>query len=106
MKEATKMFIGTHDFKAFMASGSDIQDTVRTIYKLDIVDRGKNLYIYIKGNGFLYNMVRIIVGTLIEIGMDKMQISQIEKLFEIKDRAMAGHTAPSQGLFLDRVYYP
>lgn len=46
------------------------------------------------------------MGTLIEIGMDKMQISQIEKLFEIKDRAMAGHTAPSQGLFLDRVYYP
>lgn len=106
MREAAKMFTGIHDFRAFMATGSDIRDTVRTIYGLDIVNKGKNLCIYIKGNGFLYNMVRIIVGTLIEIGTGKMQISQIEQLFEIKDRAMAGHTAPPQGLFLDRVYYP
>ncbi|MFW5649434.1 MAG: tRNA pseudouridine(38-40) synthase TruA [Candidatus Alkaliphilus sp. MAG34] len=106
MKEAAKMFIGTHDFRAFMASGSDVRGTVRTIYESDIVNKGKSLYIYIKGNGFLYNMVRIIVGTLVEIGLGKMQTDWIEQSFEIGDRAMAGHTAPPQGLFLDKVYYP
>ncbi|HZK56988.1 MAG TPA: tRNA pseudouridine(38-40) synthase TruA [Clostridia bacterium] len=106
MQEAAKMFIGTHDFRAFMASGSDVRGTVRTIYESDIVNKGKSLYVYIKGNGFLYNMVRIIVGTLVEIGLGKMQIDRIEQLFEIGDRAMAGHTAPAQGLFLDKVYYP
>lgn len=105
MREAAKMLIGTHDFRAFMTSGSSVQDTVRTIYELDIINEGKSLYIYIKGDGFLYNMVRIIIGTLIEIGTGKMQISQIEKLFETKERTVAGQTAPPQGLFLDKVYY-
>lgn len=105
MREAAKMLIGTHDFRAFMTSGSSVQDTVRTICELDIINEGKSLYIYIKGDGFLYNMVRIIIGTLIEIGAGKMQISQIEKLFETKERTVAGHTAPPQGLFLDKVYY-
>ncbi len=106
MKKAAKMFIGTHDFRAFMASGSTVRNTTRTIYKLDIIDEGKSLYICIEGDGFLYNMVRIIIGTLVEIGAGKMRAKQIEKLLKNGERAMAGHTAPPQGLFLDRVYYP
>ena len=105
MKEAAGILIGTHDFRAFMASGSNVRDTVRTIYQLDIINKGRSLYIHIKGNGFLYNMVRIIVGTLVEIGAGKMKTGQIKKLFRTKKRAMAGHTAPPQGLFLDKVYY-
>ncbi len=106
MREAAEMLIGTHDFRAFMASGSDVKDTVRTIYELDIVKKDKSLYIYIKGDGFLYNMVRIIVGTLVEIGSGRMQTGRINELFETGERSKAGHTAPPQGLFLDKVYYP
>lgn len=106
IREAAEIFIGSHDFRAFMASGSSVKNTVRTINKLDISKEGKSLYICIEGDGFLYNMVRIIVGTLVDVARGKIEIGQIERALESKDRTMAGHTAPAQGLFLDKVFYP
>lgn len=106
MKEAARVFVGSHDFKGFMASGSSVENTVRTINKLDIRKENKSLYICIEGDGFLYNMVRIIVGTLVEIGIGKMETGQIKKALESGERTDAGHTAPAQGLFLDKVFYP
>jgi len=106
MREAANFLIGTHDFRGFMSNGSSVQNTVRTIHKLDIISKDNSLYIHIEGNGFLYNMVRIITGTLVKIGTGKMAVEQIQKVLETKDRTIAGHKAPSQGLFLDKVFYP
>lgn len=106
MLQAAKLLIGSHDFKGFMSSGSSIENTERTIHNLDIIDKGNSLYIRIEGNGFLYNMVRIITGTLVEIGIGKMPTSQINKILKTGDRTQAGHTVPPQGLFLDKVFYP
>lgn len=106
MQQAAKLLLGTHDFRGFMSSGSSVEDTVRTIHKLDIINNDSSLYIHIEGNGFLYNMVRIITGTLLEIGSGKIPVDQINKILEIKDRSLSGHTAPPQGLFLDKVFYP
>jgi len=106
MIEGAKLLIGTHDFRGFMSSGSSVENTVRTVRNLDIRIKDKSLYIYIEGNGFLYNMVRIITGTLVEVGSGKKTIDHIEKALETKDRTKAGHKAPSQGLFLDKVFYP
>lgn len=106
MEEGARLLLGTHDFRGFMSSGSSIEDTVRTIHRLDLLHENNSLYIHIEGNGFLYNMVRIIVGTLVEVGTGKKSVDEIKKALESKDRALAGHTAPPQGLFLDRVFYP
>ncbi|QUH25471.1 tRNA pseudouridine(38-40) synthase TruA [Serpentinicella alkaliphila] len=106
MENAAKKLIGTHDFKAFMSSGSSVQDTVRTIYTIKIDKHNNNICLSFHGNGFLYNMVRIIVGTLVEIGTDKRPIEDIEQILLSKDRRKAGHTAPPQGLILEKVYYP
>lgn len=106
MENAAKKLIGTHDFKAFMSSGSSIQDTNRTIFAIKIDKHNNNICLSFHGNGFLYNMVRIIVGTLVEIGTDKRPIEDIEQILLSKDRRKAGHTAPPQGLILEKVYYP
>lgn len=106
MREAAKTLVGTHDFQGFMTNrGNDIKSTIRTIYSLDIVKEGNSLWIYMEGDGFLYNMIRIIVGTLVEIGRGKMPVKQINQVLKSKKRIIAGHTAPPQGLFLDKVYY-
>lgn len=105
MEKATRIFVGTHDFKGFMATGSDVKTTVRTIYKTNIEREDKILRFYITGNGFLYNMVRIMVGTLIDIGKGKKEIECIEKAFNEKDRSILGHTARPEGLFLKEVSY-
>ena len=105
MIKASQYIKGTHDFKCFMAQGSPIKDTVRTIYDLDIIKKDNLIEIEICGNGFLYNMVRIIVGTLINVGNGKSEPEDVLKIIESKNREMAGMTVPPQGLYLKEVYY-
>ena len=104
MKEAINHFIGTHDFKGFAGDTKD-KDTIRTIYEARINDLGKVLEITFIGNGFLKYMVRIMVGTLIEIGLGKKESSIIDLVFVSLNRNQAGKTAEAKGLFLYNVYY-
>lgn len=105
MKEACQYFIGTHDFIALRSEGSSVKTTVRTIYDLKIQTDGKFIKISVSGDGFLYNMVRIIVGTLINVGRGKNKPSDIEKIISNKDRKAAGDCVPAKGLKLKEVYY-
>jgi len=105
MQQAAKCFKGEHDFYGFMAANSDIEDFVRTIYKLDITKTGDEITIDIVGNGFLRNMVRIIAGTLVNAGIGKIKPSDVEQIIKSKDRKKAGMTAPGYGLYLVEVEY-
>ena len=106
MKEAVKSFEGEHDFKAFKASGTSSKSSVRTIYKADVIDAGnERIYIELTGNGFLYNMVRIISGTLVEVGLGKIEPADIKEIIESRKRENAGKTLPPQGLYLLNVEY-
>lgn len=112
MKEASEYIIGTHDFKCFESSGANPRETtVRTIEKILIEPEkgyGKSsgkLNIEVTGDGFLYNMVRIIVGTLVEVGIGKREPSSIPEIIMSKDRSKAGMTAPPQGLYLKEIYF-
>lgn len=103
MKSSAKFLVGEHDFSAFKSEGSSAKTFTRKIYSLEIIEKQDIIEIEITGNGFLYNMVRIIAGTLIEIGRDKE--IDISEVLRSKDRANAGPTAPPQGLFLKNVCY-
>ena len=106
MKKAVKFFEGEHDFKAFRASGTSSKSSVRTIYKAEVKEAYNNrIYIELTGNGFLYNMVRIISGTLVDVGTGKTEIEDIEKIIQSQDRSLAGRTLPPQGLYLVDVKY-
>ena len=106
MKEAIKYFEGEHDFKAFKASGTSSKSSVRTIYKAEVKEMPNNrIYIELTGNGFLYNMVRIIVGTLVDVGLGKIKPEEVKDIIESKDRSKAGKTFPPQGLYLLKVEY-
>ena len=105
MKEATKYFEGEHDFKAFKSSGTSGKNSVRTIYKAIVKKEGERIIIELTGNGFLYNMVRIISGTLLDVGMGKIAPDEIENIIESKDRQKAGKTLPAHGLYLVEVLY-
>ena len=105
MREACKYFIGKHDFKAFRTEGSSVKTTIRTISQLEIINNNKNLDIIITADGFLYNMVRIIVGTLVEVGKGKIKPKDIDNIIKSKDRTKAGPCAPAKGLCLEKVYY-
>ena len=105
LNEAAKYFIGTYDFAAFCASSSDVEDTVRTIYDFKIEKSGSLIKFYISGDGFLYNMVRIITGTLLMVSQGKISKEQIPLIIQSKDRKKAGKTAPARGLFLNKVFY-
>ncbi len=105
MVKASQYLLGTHDFKAFQAAGSSVKDTVRRIDRAEFKWEEPYLYFDIEGNGFLYNMVRIIVGTLILIGQNKIEYKMMEDIIKSKDRNMAGPTAPPHGLCLEEVYY-
>ena len=106
MQEAVKYFEGEHDFKAFKASGTSSKSSVRTIYKAEVIDAGnERIYIELTGNGFLYNMVRIIAGTLVEVGLGKIEPNEIKTIIESKKRENAGKTLPPQGLYLVSVEY-
>ena len=104
MKEAAMLLLGTHDFKGF-STGRTKKSTVRSIKSIDIIQDGHKLYLDFTGNGFLYNMVRILTGTLIEVGVNKRKPDSILSVFESNDRALAGFTAPPQGLCLMEVTY-
>lgn len=104
MVEESKSLIGEHDFFGFMSSGSQVKDTVRTIYDIKIEQKDGMIEIEIEGNGFLYNMVRIIAGTLVDIGRGRIT-DPLSDIIESKDRSRAGHTAPAHGLFLKKVFY-
>ncbi len=106
MKKAAEQIVGTHDFRCFQAAGGNERlTTVRTIHKLDIHQEGKDVIIEVTGDGFLYNMVRIMAGTLIEVGLGKKSPEDIPKIIESKDRQKAGHTAPAGGLYLMEIFY-
>lgn len=106
MKIAAKYFEGEHDFKAFKASGTSSKSSVRTIYKAEVKNVANNrIYIELTGNGFLYNMVRIIAGTLVDVGTEKIRPEQIEDIINSRDRKQAGKTLPPQGLYLVEVEY-
>lgn len=105
MKKAIKHFEGEHDFKAFKASGTSSKSSVRTIYSADILNENDRIIIELTGNGFLYNMVRIIAGTIVDVGLGKIKEEEIEKIIEQKDRKNAGKTLPPQGLYLLKVEY-
>lgn len=105
MEKAAKFFLGEHDFYAFMSKGSSVKDTIRNIYDIKLINTNNLITILITGNGFLYNMVRIIAGTLIEIGRGFKESECIIEILESNNRKLAGHTAKSQGLFLYNVYY-
>lgn len=105
MKEAIKYFEGEHDFKGFKASGTSSKSTVRTIYKAEIKQDGERIIIELTGNGFMYNMVRIIAGTIVDVGLEKIKPEEIPQIIESKDRTKAGKTLPAEGLYLVEVYY-
>ena len=107
MKEVAKYFEGEHDFKGFKATGGNNKSTVRTIYKAEVTynKADERIIIELTGNGFLYNMVRIIAGTLIDVGIGKIKPEDIKKIIETKDRLEAGKTLPAQGLYLLNVEY-
>ena len=105
MKKAAQYLVGTHDFVSFCNVRTDVEDTVRTIYNLDILPVGDEITIRIQGSGFLYNMVRIIVGTLVRVGRGFYTPEQVQEILEAKNRKAAGVTAPPQGLFLVGIEY-
>lgn len=105
MKEALHFLEGTHDFSSFCAANTSVVDKVRTIFEAELLVEENEVIIRLKGNGFLYNMVRIIVGTLIEIGLEKKKSVDMKTIIEAKNRAVAGKTAPPEGLYLWRVDY-
>lgn len=107
MKQAAKAFIGEHDFAGFCSAGAQVKTTVRQIYALEIIEDGFDGRIRLRvcGNGFLYNMVRIIAGTLIEVGKGKIEPEDLPGIIASCDRGLAGATAPAKGLCLIRICY-
>lgn len=106
MQRAAALFCGTHDFSAYMAQGSKVASTVRTI-DLSQVERDGDLILYrVSADGFLYNMVRILTGTLVAVAEGKISVEEIEAITASKDRSRAGMTMPACGLYLNRVFYP
>ena len=105
MKQAASAFIGEHDFKSFCANKRMKKSTVRTIYDIVFEETEHKLVLHFYGNGFLYQMVRILTGTLIEVGEGKRKASEMENILRAESRETAGFTAPSRGLFLREVYY-
>lgn len=106
MKQAAKYFEGEHDFKAFKASGTSSKSSVRKIYKAEVIEGENNrIYIELTGNGFLYNMVRIISGTLLDVGIGKIKPEEIQTIIEEGKREKAGKTLPPNGLCLMEVNY-
>ena len=106
MQQAVKHFEGEHDFKAFKASGTSSKSSVRTIYKAEVLQMpDERIYIELTGSGFLYNMVRIISGTLVDVGLGKIEPNAIPSIIDSKQRERAGKTLPPNGLYLLKVEY-
>ena len=105
MDRAAKCFLGTHDFKGFMSTGSKIEDTVRTIYYSGVERHGEDVIFRVVGDGFLYNMVRIMAGTLLFISMGRIAEEKLPEIIASGERAFCGKTMPAYGLYLNKVYY-
>lgn len=105
MKEASKYLIGTHNFTSFEGRRSFTKSKIRTIRSIDIKKRDEFIDIVVEGDSFLRNMVRIITGTLVEIGIGKRKPEEIKLILQAEDRRLSGHTAPPQGLYLEKVFY-
>lgn len=105
MQTATKYLLGEHDYQSFCSSGASVPDYIRTIYSLDIKKQDNLFTFEICGNGFLYNMVRIIVGTLVDVGRGKISPEKVKEILDCKNRKMAGKTMPAKGLTLKNVEY-
>ena len=105
MQMAAKHFIGKNDFSAFMSAGSDVSDTVRTVFDFSVERKGDEVVFSVSADGFLYNMVRIMVGTLVQVAFKNIEPDEIENIIKGKKRYGAGMTAPPDGLYLNRVFY-
>ncbi len=105
MKRAAQHLLGTNDFSAFRSASCTAKDPVKTIYRLEIHQRGKDIVFLIEADGFLRHMVRTIVGTMVEVGRGYLRPDDVKQILESKDRGRAGPTAPPQGLFLLEVTY-
>lgn len=105
MDKAAKAFIGTFDFAGFCSAGSSVHDTVRTVTECSVERNGREINFSITADGFLYNMVRIIVGTVIDVANGRIEINDLPQIIQSKDRYLAGQTAPAHGLYLSKVYY-
>lgn len=105
MNQAAAYLVGEHDFKSFCSAGAQVQTTVRTIYAVNVTKDDDMVHIRITGNGFLYNMVRIIAGTLMQVGTGLMEPEQVKEILEARDRSKAGPTAVAKGLTLVEIRY-
>ena len=105
MRREALALLGTHDFAAFAASGSVVRDTVRTLWRADVTRNGNDVMLIVEGNGFLYNMVRIIAGTLRDIGSGKLESGALARAIDTGNRLDLGVTAPAHGLTLMEVFY-
>ena len=105
MKNAAEYIVGEHDFASFCSAGSQVKTTVRTVYNLDVSKENDIISIRISGNGFLYNMVRIIVGTLMKVGLGVYPPEHVKEIIDSKDRYAAGPKAPARGLTLIGIEY-
>ena len=105
MQSAAKKLVGKKDFASFMAADSKIKDTVRTVFDADVSREGDLITFRVRADGFLYNMVRIFTGTLVDVAYGRITPDGVEKIIEARDRKAAGATAPPEGLFLNRVEY-
>ena len=106
MRQAAQYLVGTHDFTSFCTNKPEVTDRVRTIYSLDVLQDGEMITIRVCGNGFLYNMVRIITGTLLRVGSGMIKPEEIPAILDAKDRSRAGETARPHGLTLVKIEYP
>ena len=106
MERAAALLAGTHDFRSFCANRRFKKSSVRTLTALDIRRAGDEVQLVFEGDGFLYNMVRILTGTLVEVGMGLRRAQDIPAILDARDREAAGRTMPAQGLMLDEVFYP
>ncbi|MBE7050586.1 MAG: tRNA pseudouridine(38-40) synthase TruA [Ruminococcaceae bacterium] len=105
MEEACKYIVGEHDFRSFMTSGPDMETTVRNVFSLHVKKEGNRIIIYINADGYLYNMVRIITGTLCLVGEGRISPENVGEIIAKKNREYAGPTAPPQGLYLYEIFY-
>ena len=105
LNQAAQYFVGTHDFKSFCSSGSSSINTVRTINSINIAREDDKIILKISGDGFLYNMVRIIVGTLLFVNEGKFKAKDVKSIIDSKQRKKAGKTAPACGLYLNKIFY-
>lgn len=105
MRQAAEYLVGKHDFKSFCSIGAQVETTVREIDSLDVLEEGREIVIHVTGRGFLYNMVRIIAGTLMEVGRGYILPEATERILAARDRQAAGPTAPACGLTLMKIIY-